>query len=267
MGGNAGLNLIACEYMALLGSDPLEAAPAHRDPISPDYDVWAKVYDRWHSPVSTACLDLLTDLAGSGPVLELGIGTGRIAHPLHGRGIEIHGIDVAPEMVKYLRERPGGEDIPVTLGTFADFDLDQTFELIFVAFNTFFCLLSQEEQISCFHAVRRHLTETGRFLVEAFIPDLTRFDRDQRMQTRRLGDGEVVFEASQHNVLAQRVTTRVVRMLGHGNEFFPIELRYAWPSEMDLMARLAGLRLTDAWGTWERGPVASSSPRIAVYGV
>jgi SAM-dependent methyltransferase len=229
-------------------------------------DRFAARYDALHAIDPTAAVDCLAELAGSGPVLELGIGTGRIALPLRERGFEIHGIDASTRMIDVLREKPGGEDIPITIGDFADVAIEGKFSLIFIAFNTVFALLTQKDQLRCFRNVAEHLQPGGLFLIEAFVPDLGRFDRGQRLSTSQAEEGEVALEASVHDPVNQRVDTHIVLLADRGVEIFPLKLRYAWPSELDLMARLAGLRLKDRWGGWERGPfTADSGFHISVY--
>lgn len=150
---------------------------------------WAEVYDdRFGSAGTTQdTVAVLADLANGGRVFELGVGTGRIAIPLAQRGLEVHGIDASAAMFARLRERPGGEDVEATLGDFADVDVDGKFDLVFVVFNTLFALTSQEQQVRCFEQVARHLADGGVFVVEAFVPDVTRFDSVsacERMRSR-----------------------------------------------------------------------------------
>jgi SAM-dependent methyltransferase len=138
---------------------------------------WAEIYDDWHPGYEETAITALADLAHGGRALELGIGTGRIALPLAARGVEVHGIDASPAMVARLRVKPGGAAVPVTIGDFAEVGVDGRFSLIFVAFNTFFALATQEAQVRCFRRVADHLSNGGVFVVEAFVPDLTRFSR------------------------------------------------------------------------------------------
>ena len=126
-------------------------------------------YDRMVT--GTAPVEALERLAGGGRALELGIGTGRVALPLAARGVDVHGIEASEAMVAKLRAKPGGDAIPVTIGDFADFRVDGTFELVFAVFNTFFMLTSQEQQVQCFTRVAEHLGSGGVFLIEAFVPD------------------------------------------------------------------------------------------------
>ncbi len=212
-------------------------------------------------------VETLASLAGAGPVLELAIGTGRVALPLAERGFEVHGIDASGAMVAKLREKPGGDSIPVTMGDFADVGVDGTYSLIFVAFNTFFGLSSQEHQVRCFANVATHLADRGVFLIEVFLPDLGRFDRGQRTQVTQLNPDEVFLDASRHDPVAQVIESNHVVITEAGTKLYPVNLRYAFPGELDLMARLAGLELKERWGDWNRQPFTASSPRhVSVYG-
>jgi SAM-dependent methyltransferase len=228
----------------------------------------ADVYDTMYPELDTEeAVEALAALAGNGPVLELAIGTGRLALPLAERGIEIHGIDVSEAMVAKLRAKPGGDRIPVTMGDFADVGVDGRYRLIFVGFNTFFALVTQEDQARCFANVAAHLTDDGVFALEGFVPDLARFDRGQRTQTTRVDVDRVVLEASIHDQPAQRVDSQHVVITSEGVRLYPTSLRYAFPTELDLMARLAGLELRQRWGSWRREPFSESSPRhVSVYG-
>src|SRR5213593_2474210 len=146
-------------------------------------DRWAEIYDEFVAgvkPDTDQTVAVLAELAGSGPALELAIGTGRIALPLAARGIEVRGIDASPAMLAKLREKPGGTDIHVTMGDFADVPVEGRFRLVFVVFNTLFALLTQDDQGRCLRNVAEHLTDDGVFVVEAFVPDIARFDRGQR---------------------------------------------------------------------------------------
>jgi hypothetical protein len=169
-------------------------------------------------------------------------------------------------MVARLREKPGGAEIPVTIGDMADVVVDGRFSLIFVVANTFFCLPTQEEQVRCFHSVARHLAEGGAFLIQAFVPDLTRYPRGQNTQALRVEVDEVVLELSRHDTVEQTVVSQNLMLTERGPRFYPVQIRYAWPSELDLLAQLAGLRLQHRWGGWQREPfTASSTSHMSVY--
>jgi SAM-dependent methyltransferase len=227
----------------------------------------ADVYDDWHAGMDPAAtVEVLASLAGSGPVLELGIGTGRVAIPLAERGAEVHGIDASPAMVELLHAKPGGEGIGVTFGDLADVAVDRSFSLVFIVFNTFFALLTQADQVRCFANVARRLEPGGRFLLEGFVPDLGRFDRGQRVHAVELDIDRVRLDVSRHRLMEQRVDSQHVMISGDGVRLVPVALRYAWPSELDLMARLAGLRLRDRWGGWHHEAFDDDSPKhVSVY--
>jgi len=230
----------------------------------------AGVYDEWFGlPTDTdQAVEFLAGVAGNGPVLELGIGTGRIALPLVERGIEVHGVDASQAMVARLREKPGGDRITVSVGNFADVGelVDGAFRLVFVVFNTFFGLLTQDDQVRCFEGVARHLADGDVFLMQAFVPDLTRFDRGQRVEAMDVGTDIVHLEASRYDPVNQRVTSQHMVVEEGRTRLFPVSLRFAFPSELDLMARLAGLRLRERWGGWDRRPFDSSSQQhISVW--
>jgi SAM-dependent methyltransferase len=225
-------------------------------------DRMADVYDELHPDVSPAAIETLASLAGThGRALELGIGTGRVALPLARKGIEVHGIDASGLMVKKLRQKPGGEQIPVAVDDFVNVGSVQggPFNLVYCVFNTFFLLLTQEAQVKCFKGVASILTATGVFAVELFVPDLDRFTKYQPTLVGRLTDDEVMIDASRHESLTQRVSSRLVRIIDGQVRVYPVEIRYAWPSELDLMARLAGLTLTSRWSSWDRKPFEPGS--------
>jgi SAM-dependent methyltransferase len=228
----------------------------------------ADVYDAFYPDLDTeGAVETLFELAGGGPVLELAIGTGRLALPLAERGLEVHGIDASEAMVAKLRQEPGGDRIPVTMGDFAEVDVEGTYALVFVGFNTFFALQSQDDQVQCFANAAAHLAEGGVFAVEGFVPDLARFDRGQRTQATTVAVDQVLLETSRHDPVAQRVESQHVVITNSGTRLYPVSIRYAFPPELDLMARLAGLELTDRWGGWRREPfTASSSRHVSVYG-
>lgn len=235
-------------------------------------DRWADIYDAWvgtlHPDLPTqAAVDRLADLASGGRVLELAIGTGRIGLPLAERGLEVHGIDASEAMVAKLREKRGGDAIPVTIGDFADVAVDTAFDLIFVVFNTFFALTTQDEQVRCVRNVADHLTPDGVFVVEAFVPDLARFDRGQSLRVAQLTADQVNLDASLHDPVTQTVRAQQIAITMAGTQMRPVHLRYAWPGELDLMARLAGLELRNRWGGWDRSPfTADSVTHVSVYG-
>jgi SAM-dependent methyltransferase len=226
-------------------------------------------YDELYADLDpTDAVETLADLAeGRGPVLELAIGTGRIALPLNERGVEVHGVDASEAMVDRLRSKPRGDAIAVTMGNFADVPVEGRYAVIFVAFNTFFGLTTQEEQVRCFENVAGHLTDDGVFVLEVFVPDVARFDRRQRVSAINVELGEVQLEATKYDPVAQRSSTQHVFVSPSGVELIPVVIRFAWPAELDLMARVAGLRLHERWGGWDRQPfTADSGHHVSVYG-
>jgi len=228
----------------------------------------AEVYDDVKRGDEVATVAFLEHLAGGGPALELAIGTGRIALPLAARGVQVDGIDLSPAMVARLRAKPGGDQIAVTMGDFAEVPVPGAYRLIFVVFNTLFNLLTQDDQVRCFENVAAHLTDDGSFVVEAFVPTfLTRLRTDQYVDAEAIGVDQVRLDVGRHDPVTQRLNESHVVLSSEGVRLYPIVTRYAWPSELDLMARIAGLRLKDRWAGWNQEPfTAASSTHVSVYG-
>jgi SAM-dependent methyltransferase len=229
----------------------------------------ASVYDELYGELfdDDAAVSHLAGLAGDGRALELAIGTGRIALPLKQRGVDVTGIDISEAMVAKLRAKLGGADIPIVMGDFGDVDVEGHFDVVYLVFNTLFALPTQDDQVRCFENVARHLTDDGVFVVEAFVPDSTRFTRHQTTGTDFLGTDHIHLEASRHDPVTQTVDTQhVVLRQGQPVEMYPVSIRYSYPGEIDLMARLAGLRLRNRWGGWRREPFTSeSSSHVSLY--
>ena len=233
------------------------------DSVAPHYDDWYPIFDG-------DAITLLARLAGAGPALELGIGTGRVALPLAARGVEVHGVDASPAMIERLRAKPGGAEIKVHLADFADLSAvgEEKFSLAYVVFNTFFSLQSQEAQVRCFAGVARLLAPGGVFLIEAFVPDLTRFAGRMVNRPARVAADRVELDVSEHFAAEQRVAGhKVVLADGQPARLYPIQIRYCWPSELDLMARLAGLTLRERTAGWRGEPFTDASTQhISIYG-
>ena len=226
----------------------------------------AEVYDDWFSEYDQHAIDTLADLAQNGRALELGIGTGRIALPLSERNVDVHGIDAAPSMISRLRSKPGSERITVTTGSFADIPVDGEFALVYVVFNTFFALPSQEEQVRCFRNVAGHLSPDGSFVIEAFVPNMARFTGGQVNWATRVTEDLVELDVGRHDQATQRVVSQKVVITDGNVRLYPVQIRYAWPSELDLMAQLAGLQLRERWSNWNREPFTSESGKhISIY--
>jgi SAM-dependent methyltransferase len=226
------------------------------------------VYDEWYSGSAELAIPTLAELAGGGRTLELGIGTGRLAIPLRALGVEVHGVDVSPSMVAKMRDKPGGEDIPVMLGDFSQVPVEGKFDLVYVVFNTFFALTTQQAQVNCFTNVAQHLNSQGVFVIEAFVPDLTRFQGLQTVRAVELDLDSVRLDASTFDPVSQVVVSQHIYLSASGTHLYPVVIRFAWPAELDLMARLAGMQLRQRWSGWDRQPFTSASTRhISVYGI
>lgn len=214
--------------------------------------------DRMFDPaVVEPVVELLAELAGDGRAFELGIGTGRIALPLAARGVEVHGIDLSRTAVERLRAKPGADHIGVTFGDFASVEVPGTFRLAYLVFNTIMNLTTQAAQTACFRNVARHLEPGGRFVIEVLVPALQRLPPGERY---------VVFDASpthwgvdEYDVVDQGLISHHFEVRGDVAAKSTGPFRYVWPSELDLMAELAGMRLVERWSGWGRG----SSPAIA----
>jgi SAM-dependent methyltransferase len=237
------------------------------DPFRAFGEEVAAAYDDSPRGDEAETVAFLEQRARGGPALELAIGTGRIGLPLAARGIRVDGIEISPAMVARLRAKPGGDQIAVTMGDFADVPVDGAYRLIFVVFNTLFNLLTQDDQVRCFENVAAHLTADGAFVVEAFVPAyLTRLRDDQYVDAERIEVGEVRLDVGRHDPVAQVLDESHVVLTREGVRLYPIVTRYAWPSELDLMARIAGLRLEHRWGGWKREPFTAASRRhVSVY--
>lgn len=229
--------------------------------------LYAGNYDDRHDPGTTGeSVALISALAGKGRVLELAIGTGRMALPLAARGHDISGIDASPQMVARMRAKPGGADIPVHIGDMADVGIEGPFDHVFLVFNTLFNLTSQAAQARLFANVAARLAPGGTFLVETFVPEFKDYSEHQRMKLRGMGMDSLFFEAVDHDPVDQVLRFQRMRVAGGAVALSPLVLRYAYPPELDLMAQLAGLQLRDRWGGWEKQPFdRSSTMHVSVY--
>jgi SAM-dependent methyltransferase len=229
--------------------------------VAESYDELAQRHD------TRAAVAFLERLAAGGPALELGIGTGRVAFPLAARGIRVDGIDISPAMLARLRAKPGGEQVSVTIGDFAEVPVPGTYRLVFVVANTLCNLGTQDKQVRCFENVASHLTEEGSFTVEAFVPHPDWLRDGQYVEAEGVGIDEVRLDVCRIDVVAQRLEESHVVLSEDGVRLSPVVTRYIWPSELDLMARLAGLRLKERWAGWNREPFTSASRTyVCVYG-
>jgi len=210
-------------------------------------------------------VDLLADLAGAGAALELGIGTGRIAVPLAGRGVHVHGIDLSEAMVARLRGKPGAESIGVTIGDFATTRVEGTFAVAYLVYNTINNLTTQDAQVACFENVGAHLAPGGHFVVEVGVPDLRRLPPGQTAVPFTVTPDRLGFD--EYEVVGQgMVSHHHWRNEQGGFDALSVPFRYVWPSELDLMARLGGMSLRDRWSDWNRTPfTAESTSHVSVW--
>lgn len=204
------------------------------------------------SEVIGSTVEFLAEVARGGAALELGVGTGRIAIPLARRGVPVHGIDLSEAMVARLREKQGAETIGVTIGDFATTRVEGSFRLAYLVFNTIMNLTTQEAQVACFENVARHLEPGGRFVVEVMVPDLRRLPPGERFVTFSVSDTHVGVD--EYDVTSQGLTSH-----HYTDKVDSIPFRYVWPAELDLMARIAGMKLRERWDDWDRTPFASES--------
>jgi SAM-dependent methyltransferase len=229
----------------------------------------ASVYDEraadmFAPAVVLPVVDMLADFAGQGRALEFGIGTGRIALPLAKRGVRVVGIDDSEAMVARLRAKTGADQIDVAIGSFATTRVDGEFALVYLIFNTIFNLVTQDEQVACFQNAAAHLESGGRFVVETHVPDLQRLPLGQTIIPNRAEPEGISFDV--YDVVTQRFSSQHYVFADSRVEAYPVEFRYAWPSELDLMARIAGLTMRERWGGWQREPFTGvSRTHVSVY--
>ena len=202
-------------------------------------------------------LDFLADLAGSGRALELAIGTGRIALPLAQRGVPVHGIDMSQAMVARLRAKPGGEDIGVTIGDFATTTVEGAFSVAYLVFNTISNLTTQEEQVACFRNVAAHLEPGGCFVIEVGIPELQRLPPGETFRVFHASESR--WGIDEYDVANQGLISHHFEIVDERLERNSVPFRYTWPSELDLMAQLAGMSLRERWSGWKGEPFTSES--------
>jgi len=210
-------------------------------------------------------VDFLAGLARGGPALELGIGTGRFALPLAQRGIRVHGIDLSEAMVARLRAKRGAEEIGVTMGDFATTRVDATFTLAYLVYNTINNLTTQGEQVACFQNAGAHLEPGGCFVVEVGVPGIRGLPPGETFRPFTVTPTRLGFD--EYDVVSQGLVSHHYRLGSSGGlEARSIPFRYVWPSELDLMARLAGMTLRERWGGWKREPfTAESRTHVSVW--
>lgn len=216
---------------------------------------------RWPELFEPAAIDpvvsFLADLAGEGAALELGIGTGRIALPLSQRGVRVHGIDLSPAMAAQLRAKPGADDIGVTIGDFATTRVGGTFKLAYLVRNTIENLTTQDQQVACFGNVAAHLEPGGCFVIEVEVPALQRLPPGETVRAFTVTPAHLGFD--EYDIAEQGLVSHHYWAKDGQLEVLSVPFRYVWPSELDLMARLAGMTLRERWSDWKREPFTSDS--------
>ena len=225
--------------------------------VAARYDESEEISEMFDPAVVDPVVDFLVELAGSGSALELGIGTGRIALPLSKRGVPVHGIELSKAMAARLRAKPGGEDIGVTIGDFATTTVDGTFSVAYLVFNTISNLTTQAAQVACFRNVATHLEPGGCFVIEVGVPGLQRLPPGETFQAFDVS--QTHWGIDEYDVATQGLISHHLEIVDGKAELNSVPFRYTWPSELDLMAELAGMRLRERWSDWKRAPFTSDS--------
>ncbi len=245
---------------------PETTAAAPRDyfdePVAARYDETSS--EMFDPEVVDPAVAFLAGLAWGGDALELGIGTGRLALPLSRRGIRVAGIDLSAAMVARMRAKPGGESVQVAMGDFATTSLGRQFSLAYLVYNTIENLTTQDAQVRCFHNVAAHLQPGGCFVIEVEVPQLQRLPPGETFRPFSVTATHLGFD--EIDVATQRLTSHHYLVDGDHLERIAMPFRYVWPSELDLMARLAGMELRERWADWTREPfTADSVSHVSVW--
>jgi SAM-dependent methyltransferase len=232
------------------------------EPVAARYDETSA--EMFEPEVLDPTVDLLADLAGDGAALEFAIGTGRIALPLSRRGVRVHGIDLSQAMIDRLRAKPGADSIATTVGDIATTGVDRTFRLVYLAWNTIMNLTSQDEQVACFQNAARHLESGGHFVVEVMLPDLQRLPFGETARPFTVSDTRLGFD--KYDIPTQGLVSYHYWIDGDRVTTDSTPFRYVWPSELDLMARIAGMTLHGRWSGWTQEPfTAESTSHVSVW--
>jgi SAM-dependent methyltransferase len=222
----------------------------------------ARTYDRdvedaFEGTVLRSTVDFLSRLAAGGRVLELGIGTGRVALPLSDRHLVVDGIDLSAAMVQELRRKAGGGALEITIGDFATAHTGRSYRLVYLVFNTIMNLPTQDQQVQCFLNAAEHLAEGGHFVIELLVPDLQRLPPGETIRPSAIDAGHIGFDEIDPST--QALTSHHYYFRGRESDRYSIPFRYVWPSELDLMARIADMSLVQRWADWDREPFTSAS--------
>jgi len=220
--------------------------------------------DMFAPDVLTPTVSFLANLAGEGGALEFGIGTGRIALPLSQRGVRVHGIDLSSAMIERLQAKPGAENIGVTVGDAATTRVDGTFQVVYMVWNTIMNLTTQDEQVECFRNAAAHLEPGGSFAIEVAVPELQRLPPGETVRPFLVSPTRLGFD--EYDIPVQGLVSYHYWVNGDHARVHHVPFRYVWPAELDLMARIAGMRLRERWGGWQREPfTADSTCHVSVW--
>ena len=232
------------------------------------WEAYAAVGDNFEPPEPSAeCLDFLAGLTMGGRALDLGAGTGRVAVQLARRGVSVTALDISSKAVEIISQKADGLPVDAIVGDMSDFALKEKHGVAYSTYSTLFALLTQKEQAACFRCVSESLAPEGSFVVDVFSPLNDAGVRAlNHTSVRSIGNGHVDVTYMRHNPVTQRMRFQEVRVTGQGNRLVPVDIRYAWPSELDLMATLSGLRLSARYADWGKQPYNATSFRnISVY--
>jgi SAM-dependent methyltransferase len=243
-------------------ASPVMGSDVWNEEVAQHYD--RSVADMYAPEVLGPTVDFLARRAGEGPALEFAIGNGRVALPLRSRGVPVSGIELSGAMVRQLRAKPGGDRLDVVMGSMATTRVAGVFSLVYLVFNTITNLLGQDEQVECFRNAARHLGAGGRFVVEVGVPDLRRLPPGEYARLFQIDAEHVGFDT--FDLVDQRLVSHHYWLSEGAARTFHSSHRYAWPAELDLMARLAGLTLQERWADWTEAPfTAESTSHVSVW--
>lgn len=229
-------------------------AAGYDDPNAPEYD----------PELLARTTEFLGEQARGGCVLEFAIGTGRVALPLVGRGIEVHGIELSNAMVGQLRAKAGGENVPVAIGDMASTRVAGSFSLVYLVFNTIMNVTTQEGQVDVFRNAAQHLKAGGRFLIETMVPQLHRLPAGGTVVPFHVSETRLGFD--EYDVVNQGLVSHHINFSGDRGSRFAVPFRYVWPAELDLMAQIASMRLVERWADWDRSRFSAGSEKhISVW--
>lgn len=224
----------------------------------------AETYDAVHATPDPEMINRLAELAADGPILEFAVGTGRVAMPLAERGASIHGIELSRPMVEKLREKDRENRVGTTIGDMTTTRVRGSFSLVFLVYNTIDNLTTQDAQIACFQNAAHHLSPGGRFVVETLVPPIQKLPFGERLLAQDHSDSH--WGIDEFDVVTQAYWSHHARFDQSPPTRISVPFRYAWPAELDLMARMAGMELEERWSNWSGAPfTATSRSHISVW--